>query len=112
VDAVIIPEPLPGILSAQLGVMWVRVSVFGEPVHVLDTGKGSNAIQSALQVYAVLQELEKEWNRAKVRHDAYAAFEHAINLNLGKITGGVWASSVPSLCTFEARVGFFPDVSL
>eukprot|EP00013_Stygamoeba_regulata_P025226 CAMPEP_0177647984 /NCGR_PEP_ID=MMETSP0447-20121125/10587_1 /TAXON_ID=0 /ORGANISM="Stygamoeba regulata, Strain BSH-02190019" /LENGTH=443 /DNA_ID=CAMNT_0019150597 /DNA_START=33 /DNA_END=1364 /DNA_ORIENTATION=- len=112
VDGVIIPEPLPGILSAQLGVMWVTVTVLGEPVHVLNTSKGSNAIESALQVYAVLKELEAEWNQPEARHEVYSSFEHAININLGKIHGGVWASSVPSLCSFEARVGFFPGVSL
>ena len=35
-----------------------------------------------------------------------------MNFNLGKVHGGNWASSVPSECTLEFRVGFYPGMSL
>ena len=37
---------------------------------------------------------------------------HPINFNLGTINGGDWASSVPSKCTMEVRIGYFPDIKL
>ncbi len=37
-DAVIIPEPFAqSIITAQLGVMWLRITVRGRPAHVLNT---------------------------------------------------------------------------
>ena len=30
------------------------------------------------------------------------------NLNVGKIAGGDWASSVPAWCTVDFRMGLFP----
>ncbi|WP_163363846.1 peptidase dimerization domain-containing protein, partial [Enterobacter cloacae] len=29
-------------------------------------------------------------------------------LNIGKIKGGDWASSVPAWCTFDCRIAIFP----
>lgn len=112
-EAVLIPEPLPGILSAQLGVMWCQVTVSGKPVHVLDTSAGVNAIEGCYMLWQGLKDLETEWNttehRAAIPGAApYSAMAHPINFNLGLIQGGAWASSVPSSCTFEFRVGFFP----
>ena len=43
-------------------------------------------------------------------HGAYEGFTHPINFNLGVIRGGEWPSSVPTECTFQMRVGFFPGV--
>jgi acetylornithine deacetylase len=33
---------------------------------------------------------------------------HPININLGRIQGGEWNSSVPCTCTMGLRVGFYP----
>jgi len=33
-----------------------------------------------------------------------------VNFNLGKIQGGEWASSVPSACRSDIRIGFYPDM--
>eukprot|EP00697_Spironema_sp_BW2_P006028 gnl/Spiro4/18395_TR9847_c0_g1_i1.p1 gnl/Spiro4/18395_TR9847_c0_g1~~gnl/Spiro4/18395_TR9847_c0_g1_i1.p1 ORF type:complete len:446 (+),score=115.44 gnl/Spiro4/18395_TR9847_c0_g1_i1:29-1339(+) len=111
-DACVIPEPFPYIVSAQLGVMWLRITVLGKPVHVLNTGAGSNAIESAFALYDALRPLEESWNVAEVRPAMYRSFTHPINFNLGRIDGGNWASSVASHCTMDVRIGFFPGWSL
>jgi acetylornithine deacetylase len=109
-DAVVIPEPLPGLLYAQLGVMWIRVRVTGKSVHVLDTGAGANAIEKAMALFGELKRLEAAWNGdGALRPAAYAKHAHPINFNLGRIDGGVWASSVPCECAIQVRLGFFPD---
>jgi len=108
-DATIIPEPFNFLATAQLGVMWARLTVTGRPVHVLDTGAGFNAIEAAYHIYHSLKELEDAWNAKK--HASYSSVEHPINFNVGKIKGGDWSSSVPSWCVLEFRVGFYPGTS-
>ena len=116
-DAVLIPEPLPGILSAQLGVLWCSVEVTGKPVHVLDTAAGVNAIEGCFVLWQGLKELEQRWNAPEYRQQLpgaapYAEMDHPINFNLGLISGGAWASSVPSSARFTFRAGFYPGVEL
>ncbi|MEK9970541.1 MAG: M20/M25/M40 family metallo-hydrolase, partial [Ferrovibrio sp.] len=47
-DAAIIPEPLPGLLMAQMGVMWFALEVEGKPVHASVAHTGVAAIDFAL----------------------------------------------------------------
>ncbi len=63
-------------------------------------------------LYNELRKVEEEWNAPERRHPAYAHMKHPVNFNFGVIKGGDWASSVPSACTFDVRVGFFPGTPL
>jgi acetylornithine deacetylase len=111
--AVIIPEPFPWIVTAQLGVLWLTATVTGRPCHVLSTSSGSNAIEGAYAIYDSLRSLEAKYNEpGGGAHPAYRGIDHPVNFNLGRISGGNWASSVPSKCEFEVRVGFFPGVNM
>lgn len=108
-DAVLIPEPLHEcLIRAQIGVIWFRVAVQGVPVHVADAGEGANAIMAAYGIMQALKELEADWNARKVDDPHYKDVDHPINLNVGKIEGGDWASSVPSWCDFDVRVSIYP----
>lgn len=107
-DACIIPEPFPFIVTAQLGVMWLRVTVNGKPAHVLDTSAGVNALEAAYKMFDSLRELEKQWNNPDILPAEYKHMKHPVNLNLGVLQGGEWPSSVPSECSFDVRVGFLP----
>ncbi len=110
-DAAIIPEPFAhSILTAQIGVMWLSVEVFGKPAHVLNAAQGVNAIEAAFALWRGLQALEAQWNEAANRHPAFAHLDHPVRFNLGKINGGEWASSVPTRCVMELRCGFYPGV--
>jgi acetylornithine deacetylase len=112
-DAAIIPEPFDHtLLTAQLGVLWARVTVQGRPTHVLEATAGADAIRIAWELIEELRWLEEEMNRPEARHPAYADAEHPINVNVGRIQGGEWTSSVPASCTFEVRLGFFPGTSV
>jgi acetylornithine deacetylase len=111
-DAAVIPEPFDhSILSAQVGVMWLSVEVFGRPAHVLNAARGLNAIEAAFALWNGLKALESEWNEPRNRHGAFAHLEHPIRFNLGRIVGGEWASSVPTRCLMELRCGFYPGVT-
>lgn len=111
-DAAIIPEPFnETIMSAQIGVMWLGIEVFGKPAHVLNAGEGINAIEAALALWEGLKSLAAQWNLPEHRHPAFAGIDLPIKFNLGVIEGGEWASSVPTRCVMQVRAGFFPGVS-
>jgi acetylornithine deacetylase len=107
-DAVLIPEPWEQLLRAQVGVLWFQVSVRGLPVHVREAGSGSNAIEAAYGLMQALRQLEEEWNSRRTAYPLYGTVEHPINLNIGKIVGGDWPSSVPAWCTFDGRIAIYP----
>jgi acetylornithine deacetylase len=110
-DAAIIPEPFDHtIMQAQVGVLWLTVEVHGRPAHVMEARAGINAIEAAFTLFQSLKALEEEWN-AK-RHAAFAEHPHPINVNLGRIQGGEWTSSVPTRCEMHVRVGFYPGMSV
>ncbi|MBP2299152.1 M20 family metallopeptidase [Azospirillum picis] len=108
-EAAVIPEPFNHSISiAQVGVMWLRLVLTGTPAHVLDTSAGTNAIEAAYALAARLKALEVRWNEPDCRHSAFCGHRHPLNINLGRIEGGEWPSSVPTRCTLDLRLGFFP----
>lgn len=109
-DAALIPEPFEGVMSAQMGVMWLTIDVHGLPVHAAYAHTGVAAIEFAQYLVVKLRELETAWNRPEARHVCFAGHEHPVNFNLGRIAGGEWTSSVPTHCRVDLRLGFYPGV--
>ena len=108
-DAALVPEPgNEGLTRANLGVLWFQVEVRGIPVHVANMGTGANAIDAAYRVAGALRELEARWNLEAQSHDLFGGVQHPLNLNIGKISGGDWASSVPAWCKIDFRIAFLP----
>lgn len=94
-DAALIPEPFAETLvSAQVGVLWFQVHLKGLPTHVAYAGSGANAIEAAPPIFAALHALERRWNAPARRSPEFASHDHALNLNIGRIRGGDWTSSV------------------
>jgi len=110
-DAVIIPEPEDEkLVRANAGVLWFEIEVRGHPVHVRDMGTGANAIDAAYRVVGALRKLEEEWNARKAGRPHFEMEPHPINLNIGRIEGGDWASSVPAWCRIQCRIAIYPGV--
>lgn len=110
-DAAIIPEPEDDMLvRANCGVLWFAVEIKGRPVHVREAGTGSNAILSAWTVIEALRGVEAKWNAEKGMHPYFEDLDHPININIGKIAGGDWASSVPAWCRLDVRAAIYPGV--
>lgn len=106
-EAVLIPEPFGfAILTAQLGVLWFKISLAGIPRHVQEARAGVNAIEKCIPLFAALRSLEAEMNQEV--HPAYEGIQHPINLNIGVIKGGDWPSTVPAAAEFHCRLSFFP----
>ena len=111
-DAALIPEPEnEKLVRANVGVLWFQIEVRGIPVHVRQMGTGANAIDAAYRVIGELRRIETEWNAEKDKHEHFRNENHPINLNIGKIEGGDWASSVPCWCTIDCRISIYPGTS-
>jgi acetylornithine deacetylase len=109
-EAVLIPEPFGlAILTAQLGVLWFKVSLTGIPRHVHEAQAGVNAIEKCIPLITALRELEAEMNHEV--HPIYEDIQHPINLNIGIIKGGDWPSTVPAAAEFHSRLSFFPGIT-
>jgi acetylornithine deacetylase len=108
-DAVLIPEPEDEkLVRANAGVLWFRVEIAGHPVHVREAGSGQNAIEATYGVIRALREVEARWNARKGEHRHFEDYPHPINLNIGLIEGGDWASSVPAWCAIDCRIAIYP----
>lgn len=112
-DAVIITEPTDdALVRANVGVIWFQVDIRGRPAHVLESYKGSNAIDAMYKIINALKELEASWNATKADHRYFEDEIKPITINVGKIQGGDWASSVPCWCRIDARAGLFPGTKV
>ena len=108
-DAVLIPEPMDETLvRANTGVLWFTVEVRGRPVHVRAMGAGANAIDATYRVVGALRDLEARWNADRAGRPHFADVAHPINLNVGRIEGGDWTSSVPAWCRVGCRIALYP----
>ncbi len=108
-DAAIITEPTDAsLVRANVGVIWFQVRMRGHPVHVREAGSGSNAIEAAYRIIAELRQLEAEINAEQADWPPFTEYDHPINLNIGKIAGGDWASSVPAWCDMDCRLAVYP----
>ena len=114
-DAAIIPEPFgQTALSAQVGVLWARVTVRGAGAHVLgaDSDAAVNAVERSRVVIDAIAALERDVNEAGGRPEAFAHLPHPLNYNVGTLHAGDWPSTVPSECVIEVRLSAFPGESL
>jgi len=107
-DAALIPEPFgqKGVI-AQVGVIWLRVSVKGAAAHV---ERATSAVSAIEKAYILIQALQayREHINGLPKHSAFEDHPHPLNVNIGKIRGGDWTSSVASECNFDVRIGLYP----
>lgn len=112
-DAALIPEPMgERFIRAQVGVIWFQIRLRGFPVHAAYATTGANAIESAYALFPSLHAMCDEWNARCAKVDHFGHLKHPINLNIGKITGGDWASSVPAWCHVDVRIATYPGQNL
>lgn len=112
-DAAIIPEPFgETLVTAQIGVLWLQVRLQGIPSHVAHASAGVNAIEAALPLIAALRHLEERWNAPSRRPKEFEIVPHPLNLNIGRIEGGDWPSSVPAWSIFDVRMAIYPGDDL
>lgn len=110
-DAAVIAEPFgAAITTSQVGVLWFSVRITGVPGHAAEGQHATNAIEKSLAVIGALRSLEADLNAAPP--PPYDLFTHPINLNVGTIRGGDWASTVPGECETGYRIASYPEMTL
>ena len=106
-DAAIVAEPFgAAITTSQVGVLWFHVRIRGVSVHAAEERLGVNAIEKSFDVMRALRGLEAEMNLSPP--PPFDLFSHPINLNVGSIRGGDWASTVPGECLTTYRIALYP----
>ena len=107
-DAAIIPEPTNmKLFIKQQGSMWFRVTIEGLSAHGGTRYEGVSAIEQAWKIHQGILALEKKRNAA-ITDPLYSHIPIPLPINVGKIQGGSWPSSVPDVVTLEGRIGVGP----
>jgi acetylornithine deacetylase len=111
-DAALVPEPTNmKLFIKQQGSMWFRVTVEGRSAHGGTRYEGISALEKAVKVHQAILDLEKRRNEI-ISDPLYKSIPIPLPINIGKIHGGNWPSSVPDLVTLEGRIGVGPEESM
>jgi acetylornithine deacetylase len=111
-DAAIIPEPTNmKIFPAQQGSMWFRLTIKGKAAHGGTRYEGVSAIEKTSIVIEAIKELETKRNK-RITDPLYKDIPIPVPINIGKISGGNWPSSVPDTVQLEGRIGVAPHETL
>jgi acetylornithine deacetylase len=92
------------IFAANRGAWLVQADIEGRPIHASLRGFGVNAIEKAVKIIDALRELETKWTTTR-KHPLLAPQ----TINIGYISGGVAASTVPESCTLKFDVEYYPS---
>ncbi len=103
--AAIVCEPTClNLIPAQAGALTFTVKVRGKSAHASVRLEGVSALEKYLDIHKALIQLEQERNR-EVKHPLLGKLQLPYPLNLGRIQGGNWPSTVPEEVIFEGRIG-------
>jgi len=98
-------EPSEAKLAPDVaGAMSFTVTVPGRSVHACVREEGVSAIDKFILLHEGLRELERERNSG-VDNPLYARYGTPFAINVGAISGGQWAGTVPESVAFEGRIG-------
>ncbi|WP_374193884.1 peptidase [Alkalihalobacillus sp. BA299] len=108
-DAAIIPEPTNmKIFPKQQGSKWFRIHIKGRAAHGGTRYYGVSAIEKSTLVLRHIETLEKIRNK-RIRDPLYNNIPIPVPINIGRIEGGDWPSSVADQVKLEGRIGIAPD---
>ncbi|MFX3623086.1 MAG: peptidase [Ectobacillus sp.] len=111
-DAVLIPEPTNlKFFPKQQGSMWFRLTVKGKSAHGGTRYEGVSAIEKGMVVLQYIRQLEQKRNE-RIADPLYQSTPIPVPINIGKIQGGNWPSSVPDSLILEGRYGVMPNETL
>jgi acetylornithine deacetylase len=104
-DAAIIVEPTELMIApAQAGAYNFRITISGKAAHGAMRFEGVDPLEKFLLVYQAILDLETFRNQ-DADHPMFANYLVPYPICVGKIQGGVWASTVAESLTFEGRYG-------
>lgn len=108
-DVVVSPEPTDEqLVRANAGVIKFRLETKGRPAHPRDPESGQSAIDLMIRLIGHLRTLERKWIGERRDKHPFKDLPNPVALTIGTIEGGDWIASIPSDCTAEGRIGFYP----
>lgn len=103
-DAAVLLEPTDlRILLGGVGILWLGIEVHGRAAHAEAAATATNAIDLAVRLLPALRAAEDELNETP---DPRIDDPRPFVVNVGRIEGGDWVSSVPSVARLGVRVGY------
>jgi acetylornithine deacetylase len=104
-DAALIPEPTGfDVVCAQAGALTFQGEVGGRAAHAAERLHGRSALDRYVELHRRFAEHERAIN-AGIEHPLMRELPLPYPINVGRIEGGEWSSSVPDRLTFEGRLG-------
>jgi acetylornithine deacetylase len=104
-DAVVVLEPTDlSLLLGGVGVLWIEIEIAGVPAHAESADRAVNPVHCVPAILRALAEFENEINA--IGDPPFGQVARAYNVNVGTVTAGDWASSVPGRARLRVRVGF------
>jgi acetylornithine deacetylase len=91
--------------AAVVGVLWAEIEIEGIPAHAEAADRAVNPVRYLPLILQALAVLEEEIN-AGAADPAFREIARPYNINVGVVTAGDWASSVPARARLAVRVGF------
>lgn len=111
-DAIVSPEPTDEqLVRANAGVLKFRLETKGRPAHPREPESGQSAIDLMIRLIGHLRTLEQQWIAERQGRHWFKDLANPVALTIGTIAGGDWIASIPSDCTAEGRIGFYPGES-
>ena len=105
-ESVIVCEPTNlSIMLACPGVLWVEITIEGLGGHAEISSGGGHPVVVAMEVLEAIAEFVEGLNRA-YPDPLIPDLIHPYNVNVGRLNGGDWPSSIPTRLTIGLRVGF------
>jgi acetylornithine deacetylase len=105
-DAVMVLEPTGlELLLGGVGVLWLEIEAEGVPAHAEAADRAVNPVRCAPALLQAVADLGEEI-AAEADDPAFAEVASPYNANVGAVSAGDWASSVPARLRLQVRVGF------
>lgn len=111
-DACVIAEPTdlePVVATA--GSLMKRLKLRGRSAHAARKWEGESVLPQFERIRSAFESLERE-RAERVRHPLYEGYENPWTVNVGTVSAGSWASTVPATLEAELRIGVAPGESL
>ncbi len=112
-DAAVVLEPTGlGVRPANRGAAWFRLGVTGQSVHMGRYNEGVSAFEEMLGLVRLLKEYEARLRQESKGYPGFPADPSPVVVNIGRIRGGDWPSTLPADCVVEGGIAFLPNKSV
>lgn len=95
--------------SANRGAVWFKLGVTGRSVHMGRYREGVSAVDEMAGLLPLLKEYEAFLRSASRGQAGFPDDPSPVVVNVGRIRGGDWPSTVPGECIVEGGIAFLPN---